>query len=73
MLAYSKVSKAEKIRRRLAILDVQAQKYIKEFEHAVAKEDVHMQDVYHSLWKRVDKEIQLLQTSPKKYEREHGL
>ncbi len=32
-----------------------------------------MQDVYHSLWKRVDKEIQLLQTSPKKYEREHGL
>ncbi len=37
MLAYSKVSKAEKIRRRLAILDVQAQKYIKESEHAVAK------------------------------------
>lgn len=35
MLGYSKVSKAEKVRRRLAILEAEAGKYIKEFEEAV--------------------------------------
>ncbi|KAL4419233.1 hypothetical protein ABPG77_010675 [Micractinium sp. CCAP 211/92] len=73
MLGYSKVSKAEMVRRRLTILEAEAGKCIKEFEEAVEEGDVRMQDCKHSLWKRSDEKIQLLHTDPDEYERKHGL
>ncbi|KAL4422352.1 hypothetical protein ABPG75_008549 [Micractinium tetrahymenae] len=73
LLAYGNAGKAEKIRRRLAILEQEAKRYIKDFDQAVKDGNVQMQDCCHYLWKEVDEKIQLLQSDPDKYERKYGL
>ncbi|KAL4422351.1 hypothetical protein ABPG75_008548 [Micractinium tetrahymenae] len=69
LLAYGNAGKAEKIRRRLAILEQEARELIKEFDESVEGDNARRQDIYYTLWTFVDERIQLLQSEPEEYER----
>ncbi|KAL4422376.1 hypothetical protein ABPG75_008573 [Micractinium tetrahymenae] len=73
MLAYGNVEQAEKIRRRMAILEQEAKELMEGFDKGAKEGNVKRQDIYYKSWKEVDDKIQLLELDPDEYDDEYGL